>query len=149
VAVMAEGTPDGLVAPASAISVDDAARYGIVETGTVRLDRWLWAARLFKTRSQAANACLAGHVKHAGDALKAAKAVRVGDRIEATTAAGRRIVVVRRLSERRGPPAIARALYDDFSPPPPPREEAFAVRDRGAGRPEKRQRRLLVRLRGR
>src|SRR5690606_23151270 len=97
----------------------------------------------------AAKACAAGHVKQDGEALKASKAIRIGDRLEAATAAGRRVVVVRRLSEQRGPASIARALYDDWSPPPPPAEERFAVRERGAGRPENRERRLLVRLRGR
>jgi ribosome-associated heat shock protein Hsp15 len=131
------------------IAPEDALRYGVVESGGVRLDRWLWAARLFKTRSQAAKACSAGHVKQAGEALKASRLVRVGDRLEVATEARARTVVVRRLSERRGPATIARALFDDHSPPPPPPEDRVAVRDRGTGRPEKRDRRLLIRLRGR
>jgi ribosome-associated heat shock protein Hsp15 len=116
----------------------------------VRVDRWLWAARLFKTRSQASKACTAGHVKVNEDAAKSAKQVKVGDRIDATTPGGVRVVVVTQLSEKRGSADQARALYDDHSPPPPPREERdFARRDRGAGRPTKRERRILGRVRGR
>jgi len=129
---------------------DELKRFGVTETGAIRVDKWLWAARMFKTRSQAAKACSAGHVKIEGDSVKSSKTVRVGDRIDAVTPGGPRILVVTRLCERRGPAAIARALYDDHSPPPPPREERFfAMRERGAGRPAKRERRRLIRLRGR
>ncbi len=116
----------------------------------VRIDKWLWAARLYKTRSLAAKACAAGHVKIAGESVKPARMVRPGDRIEAVTAGGLRIVEVRQIAEKRGPAASARALYDDHSPPPPPRDyvEPFARRERGAGRPTKRDRRVLGRLRG-
>lgn len=117
---------------------------------SVRVDKWLWAARLFKTRSQASKACTAGHVKLNGDSVKASKVVRPGDHLEVQTPGGLRIVDVTRLSDKRGPAAVARTLYDDHTPPPPPREERdFAVRARGAGRPAKRDRRLLIRLRGR
>jgi ribosome-associated heat shock protein Hsp15 len=116
---------------------------------TVRIDRWLWAARLFKTRSQASRACSAGHVKCNGVSVKAAKSVKLGDRIDAITPGGPRIVVVLELSDKRGPAAVARTLYEDRTPPPPPREERDAIRERGAGRPTKRDRRILVRLRGR
>ncbi|MEM6786613.1 MAG: RNA-binding S4 domain-containing protein [Myxococcota bacterium] len=128
----------------------DLQRFGVTESGSVRVDKWLWAARMFKTRSQAAKACTAGHVKMDGDSVKASKTVKVGDRLEAVTPAGVRVLVVVRLAERRGPASVARALYEDHSPPPPPREErAFARRDRGAGRPATRERRRLIRLRGR
>lgn len=131
-------------------SPDELKRFGVTETGAVRVDKWLWAARMFKTRSQAAKACTAGHVKIDGDSVKSSKTVKVGDRIEAVTAGGQRILVVARLCDRRGPAGIARALYEDHSPPPPPREERnFALRERGAGRPAKRERRRLIRLRGR
>lgn len=137
------------VGVASDIDPENALRYGVVETGAVRVDRWLWAARLFKTRSQAAKACAAGHVKQDGESLKAAKVIRAGDRLEVLVGDRQRIVVVRRLSDKRGPAMVARALFDDLSPPPPAPEERVAVRERGAGRPEKRDRRLLIRLRGR
>ncbi len=131
-------------------SLDELKRFGVTEKGTVRVDKWLWAARMFKTRSQAAKACTAGHVKLDGDSVKSSKTVKVGDRIEAVTPGGQRILVIARLCDKRGPAAIARALYEDHSPPPPPREERnFAMRERGAGRPAKRERRRLIRLRGR
>ncbi len=116
----------------------------------VRVDKWLWAARLYKTRSLAAKACGAGHVKINGASVKPAKLVRAGDRIEALTPGGPRVVEVKQVAEKRGPAAAARALYDDHSPPPPPREhiEPFARRERGTGRPTKRDRRVLGRLRG-
>jgi ribosome-associated heat shock protein Hsp15 len=117
----------------------------------VRVDKWLWAARLFKTRSQASKACAAGHVKLNGESVKASKSVRCGDHLEVQTKArGLRILDVLRLSDKRGPASVARTLYDDHTPPPPPKEERdFARRERGSGRPAKRDRRLLNRLRGR
>lgn len=121
-----------------------------VGPSSVRVDKWLWAARMFKTRSQASKACTAGHVKLNGESVKASKAVRRGDHLEVHTAGGLRIVDVLLLSEKRGPASIARTLYEDHTPPPPPKEErTFAVRERGSGRPEKKDRRLLIRLRGR
>ncbi len=114
-----------------------------------RVDKWLWAARLFKTRALAAKACSAGHVHVNGQAAKPAKPVRPGDRIEAVTPGGPRIVEVRALAEKRGPAAAARTLYDDHTPPPPPPgPEPFGRRERGSGRPTKRDRRVLARLRG-
>ena len=116
----------------------------------MRMDRWLWVARFFKTRSAASQACAAGHVKLNGTSAKAAKTVRPGDRIQVTYHGGRlRIAEVKACATRRGPAPEARALYEDHSPPPPPREETFVRRDRGAGRPAKRERRMLNRVRGR
>jgi ribosome-associated heat shock protein Hsp15 len=117
---------------------------------SVRIDKWLWAARLFKTRSLAAKACAGGHVTINGETAKPAKVVHPGDRIEAHTPGGLRIVLVRVLSDKRGPASVARNLLDDLTPPPPPREliEPFARRERGAGRPTKRERRVTSRLRG-
>ena len=115
----------------------------------VRIDKWLWAARFFKTRSQAHKACTAGHVKCNGDTVKAAKTVRVGDHVEVVTHGGLKIVDVLGLADKRGSGEVARALYDDQTPPPPPREERdVAVRERGAGRPTKRDRRRIGALRG-
>src|SRR5690606_38735743 len=79
----------------------------------VRLDKWLWAARCFKTRSAASDACAAGHVKVNGASAKAARPVRSGDRIEAVTPGGPRILEVAALSDRRGPATVARTLYVD------------------------------------
>jgi ribosome-associated heat shock protein Hsp15 len=118
---------------------------------SVRIDKWLWAARMFKTRSLASAACAAGHVKIEGQSVKAAKAVRVGQRVEALTPGGPRILEVAGLSEKRGPAKVARELYVDHTPAPPPKEEREpdlgGDRHRGAGRPTKRDRRRLRRLR--
>jgi ribosome-associated heat shock protein Hsp15 len=115
----------------------------------VRIDKWLWAARFFKTRSQAHSACVAGHVKCNGETAKAAKVIHVGDHIEVKMRRDLKIVDVLALADKRGSAAVAQALYDDKSPPPPPREERdVAVRERGAGRPTKRERRRLISLRG-
>jgi ribosome-associated heat shock protein Hsp15 len=120
---------------------------------SVRLDKWLWAARLFKTRSLAAKACTGGHVKVNGEASKPARAVRVGDELEVFAPGGRRLVRVAALGEKRGPAAVARSLYEDHTPAPDPRaledRALFGARARGAGRPTKRDRRLLIRARGR
>jgi ribosome-associated heat shock protein Hsp15 len=114
----------------------------------VRIDKWLWAARCFKTRSLASTACMAGHVKLNGTSAKPAKPVRCGDRVEAVTPAGPRVLEVIALADRRGSAARARTLYVDHTPPPA-EKPPVAARDRGAGRPSKRDRRVLARLRGR
>jgi ribosome-associated heat shock protein Hsp15 len=119
--------------------------------GSVRLDKWLWAARVFKTRSLATDACNGGKVDVNDDAAKPAKPVRPGDVLNVTLRAGRRRVLkVQALGERRGSPAAARALFDDLTPPEPPRIRAAPppYRSPGAGRPTKRERRELDRLRG-
>lgn len=115
----------------------------------VRVDRWLVAARLFKSRTAAQDACLGGHVRLGERSVRPSHLVRVGDRIEAAAPRGRVIVVVRELSEKRLSPPAARLLYEDHSPPPPPPEPRVGVRARGAGRPTKADRRDLERLRGR
>jgi ribosome-associated heat shock protein Hsp15 len=80
---------------------------------TVRIDRWLWAARFFKTRSAATEAVLGGRVHVDGERVKPAKDVRVGDRLVVTIGDGRRTVVVRGLADKRGPAPIAAALYEE------------------------------------
>ena len=119
--------------------------------GSVRVDRWLWAARFYKTRSLAHAACGGGKVDVNGQAAKPSRAVRVGDRLHVTLGEWRREVVIRALGERRGPAPEARALYEDLSPPPPPkalRVPPPVLRVPGLGRPSKRERRLHDRLRG-
>jgi len=115
----------------------------------VRVDRWLWAARLFKTRSLAGRACTAGHVKCNETSVKAAKQIRSGDRLEVVTPGGPRVVVVLLLAEKRGSATVARTLYEDHTPVVPKPERDPAARERGAGRPTKRDRRLLIRFRRR
>lgn len=116
----------------------------------VRVDVWLWSVRLFKSRSQAAAACKAGHVRLDGARAKAASPVRIGDEVVVRGGERERIVEVRRLLRKRvGAPLAAEAIVD-HSPPPPPRTMQPAVprRDPGAGRPTKRERREITRLRG-
>ena len=117
---------------------------------SVRVDKWLWAARMFKTRSAAGTACSAGHVKIDGESVRSSKAVKPGVRIDVLTAGGPRELEVVALGDRRGPAAVARTLYIDHTPPPPPKEERVVIgeRERGMGRPTKKQQRDLRKLRG-
>ena len=118
---------------------------------TARVVAWLWAVRVTKTRSAATAACRAGHVRVGGERVKAAQTVRPGDEVRVRLDGRERVlVVVQCLVKRVGAP-VAAAAYEDLSPPPPPREEVahVPVRDRGAGRPTKRERRELERLRDR
>lgn len=117
---------------------------------SMRVDRWLWAARFFKTRSLASGACVGGKVDVNGEAAKPAKALRPGDLIKVTLPRGGRIARVVALSERRGPAGAARELYADLTPPAPPRlrQAPPPYRPPGAGRPTKRARRQIERLRG-
>jgi ribosome-associated heat shock protein Hsp15 len=121
------------------------------DEGSVRVDSWIWSVRLTKTRSTAASACRAGHVRVNGERVKPAHAVRGGDEVRLRQAGRERIVVVSRVVRKRVGAAVAAECFVDKSPPPPPREDAIAVpvRDRGAGRPTKRDRRDLEHLRGR
>jgi len=116
----------------------------------VRIDKWLWAARCFKTRSMAGKACAAGHVKVDGNSVKASKAVRVGMNVDVRTPGGLRVLEIAALGDRRGPASEAQKLYVDHTPPPPPREavDPQVYRDRGTGRPSKRDRRELRKIRG-
>jgi len=118
---------------------------------SVRIDKWLWAARVFKTRSLAGDACDGGKVDVNDQAAKPARPVRVGDVIEVTLPHGRRRVLkVVAVDDRRGPAAVAARLFEDRSPPEPPRTRHAPppFRPSGAGRPSKRERRELDRLRG-
>ncbi len=120
--------------------------------GGVRIDQWLHAVRLTKTRADAATACRGGHVKVNGKTAKPASTVQVGDHVEARLNQRERIVDVVRVIEKRVGTAVALDCYIDHSPAPPerdPHQPMFAVRDRGAGRPTKRDKRQIDRLRGR
>lgn len=79
----------------------------------MRIDKWLWAARFFKTRTQAAEAIAAGHVSVNGERAKAAKALRAGDEVVVRRAPFEHAVVVKALAERRGPAAEAALLYEE------------------------------------
>jgi ribosome-associated heat shock protein Hsp15 len=116
-----------------------------------RVDRWLWSIRLYKTRSEATEACRGGHVRVNRSAAKAATPVRVGDRVTAYVGGRERSVEVLHVIEKRVGAAVASECFIDHSPPPPPRERAAPafLRDPAAGRPTKRDRRQLDRLRQR
>ena len=118
---------------------------------TARVDSWLWAVRLVKTRSLATAACRAGHVRVNGERVKAAQPVRIGDEVRLRESGFDRIVVVGAIFAKRVGAPVAATSYTDLTPPPLPREEVAFVplRDRGAGRPTKRERRELEHLRGR
>lgn len=117
---------------------------------STRIDRWTWAVRLYKTRSLAAAACESGHVRVNGNVVKPAAKVRIGDNVEARVGHWHRVVeVVRVIDTRVGAPIAAECIVD-HSPPPPERDPLTNVlfRDPGAGRPTKRDRRQMDRLRG-
>jgi ribosome-associated heat shock protein Hsp15 len=112
---------------------------------STRLDRWLWAVRLTKTRPDAAAACRGGHVRVNDKPAKPATPVRAGDEVRARVNDTTRIVEVVRVIQKRVGAADAATCFIDRTPAPPPEAAAVPVarRDRGAGRPTKRERRVL------
>ncbi|WP_125777906.1 RNA-binding S4 domain-containing protein [Antribacter gilvus] len=117
----------------------------------MRIDLWLWAVRLTKSRSVAADLCRTGKVRINGVPAKPATTVVVGDRVTWREPLRDRVVEVAELIPKRVGAPIAAKAYKDFSPPVPTRaeREAVGLRDRGTGRPTKRERREIDRLRGR
>lgn len=121
----------------------------------VRIDKWLWAARFYKTRALAAEAIDGGKVQVNGGPAKRSKAVRQGDRVRLRLGPYEHLLTVRQLSERRGPAAIAVTLYEE-DPESRSRRERLAEQHRlaatffhdGEGKPSKKQRRDLRKLRG-
>ena len=124
-------------------------------TDRVRIDKWLWAARFYKTRSLAAEAIGGGKVSVNGDGVKPAKMVQVGDEIRIRLGPYEHAVIVRGLSERRGPASVAQTLYEETAASLATREKlteqlrmapaAFVYEDKG--RPTKRDRRDIERFR--
>jgi ribosome-associated heat shock protein Hsp15 len=114
-----------------------------------RVDRWLWSVRVFRSRSEATEACRGGHVRVNDRPAKAATTVRVGDRVAARAHGRARVLEVVNVIERRVGAPIAAECFVDHSPPPPPRDQSdpLFVRDPATGRPTKRDRRQLDRLR--
>ncbi|MEU2581593.1 RNA-binding S4 domain-containing protein [Streptomyces avermitilis] len=137
----------GKLDPGGTVAADAA---GPANGETVRIDSWIWSVRLVKTRSMGAAACRGGHVRVNGERVKPAYAVRVGDEVRLRHAGRERILVVKRVIRKRVGAPVAVECYVDNSPPPPPREAVapIGIRDRGTGRPTKRDRRELERLRG-
>ncbi|MBN9241128.1 MAG: RNA-binding protein S4 [Micrococcales bacterium 70-64] len=120
-------------------------------TVPVRVDSWLWAVRVYKTRSAATAACRAGHVRVNGERAKAAEQVGVGDEVRVRISGFDRILEVRQTIAKRVGATIAAEAFLDTSPPLPTPEETALLprRDRGAGRPTKRERREIDKLLGR
>ncbi len=122
----------------------------------VRIDKWLWAARFFKTRALAARACELGRISSNGQPAKSARPVRVGDLLQVKNEGGDFQVEVLLLSEVRGPAAVAQTLYRETETSRALRQRAAEERKAmprfetlPAGKPSKRNRRALDRLRGR
>lgn len=115
---------------------------------TGRVDSWLWAVRILKTRSAATAVSKAGHVTVNDERAKPAQTVRVGDVVRVRIEGDERILQVARLIAKRVGAPVAAECYIDLTPPKPPKEERVltVVRDRGAGRPTKRDRRVIDRL---
>jgi ribosome-associated heat shock protein Hsp15 len=122
----------------------------------VRMDIWLWAARFFKTRPLAKKACELGRILSNGQSAKAAREVRVGDRLRVTNDGGDFEIEVLLLSEVRGPAAVAQTLYRETEESREMRQKVAAERRAmrefetlPEGRPSKRDRRHIIRFRGR
>jgi ribosome-associated heat shock protein Hsp15 len=123
---------------------------------SVRMDKWLWAARFFKTRALAARACELGRIQCAGQAAKAAREVRIGDLLRVTNDGGDFDVEVLLLSNARGPASVAQTLYRESESSKEQRAKVAAERKAmkqfealPAGRPSKRDRRRIIQFRGR
>jgi ribosome-associated heat shock protein Hsp15 len=122
---------------------------------TVRIDKWLWAARFFKTRSLAGRACELGRIESNGHQAKAAREVHVADLLRIKNDGGEYLVEVLGLSEIRGPAAVARTLYRETEESVESRRKVVEERramglfaDLREGKPSKRDRRQIVRFRG-
>lgn len=119
---------------------------------SVRVDVWLWSVRAYKTRTLATAACKRQNVRVNDQIAKPSRIVIAGDRVVAKTAQRVRTLEVVKTPQKRLGAALASEAYIDHSPPPEPREAApppTAVRERGAGRPTKRDRRKIQKFRGR
>jgi ribosome-associated heat shock protein Hsp15 len=123
---------------------------------SVRIDKWLWAARFFKTRAMAARACQLGRIQINGQPAKPARDVRIGDMLRVTNDGGDFQVEVLLLSEIRGPAAVAQTLYRETEASRELRLKVAAERkamkqfeELPAGRPSKRDRRRIIQFRGR
>ena len=115
----------------------------------VRVDAWLWAIRAYKTRSAATAACRAGHIRINGNPVKASQSVIIGDTIRVRESGWERILEVRRLIAKRVGAEAASHCFTDHTPPRPVAPKlGLPQRDRGAGRPTKKDRRDMEKLRG-
>jgi ribosome-associated heat shock protein Hsp15 len=123
-------------------------------TNKVRIDKWLWAVRIYKTRSDAADACRLGRVTIGGQPVKPARDVRIGELILAKTGEIQRQLKVTAIIERRVSAALAKSCVEDLTPAselakrPAPDFTPIALRPKGTGRPTKKDRRDLSKLFG-
>jgi ribosome-associated heat shock protein Hsp15 len=122
---------------------------------SVRIDKWLWAARFFKTRALAARACELGRIQSNGQPAKPARDVRIGDMLRVTNDGGDFEIEVLLLSEVRGPASVAQTLYQETETSKELRQKAAAERkamrqfeELPAGKPSKRDRRRIIQFRG-
>lgn len=122
---------------------------------SVRIDKWLWAARFFKTRTLAAKSCELGRVQSNGQAAKSSREVKIGDMLRITNEGGEFQIEVLELSEMRGPAAVAQTLYRESEASKEARLKAAAERRAmhqfealPSGRPSKRDRRKIIQFRG-
>ena len=123
---------------------------------SLRIDKWLWAARFFKTRSMAGRACELGRIASHGQPTKPAREVKIGDTLQVTNEGGQFEVEVLALSEVRGPASVAQTLYRETEQSRQQRAKAAAERKAmrefeqlPTGRPDKRDRRRIIQFRGR
>ena len=123
---------------------------------SVRIDKWLWAARFFKTRSLASRACELGRIQYTDQPAKASREVRIGDMLRVTNEGGEFQVEVLLLSDVRGPASVAQTLYQETEASKELRLKVAAERkamkqfeELPAGRPSKRDRRRIIQFRGR
>lgn len=126
-------------------------RNAIAPSQAIRVDTWLWAVRILPTRSAATAACRGGHVRVNRSVAKASTPVKVGDRVEAFVAKRERVLEVRTVIDKRVGAAVAATCLVDHSPPAPVvrRQPRMPAREPGSGRPTKRERREVDRLRRR
>jgi len=123
---------------------------------SIRIDKWLWAARFFKTRSVAARACELGRIQSNGQPAKPAREVRIGDKLRVTNEGGDFQIEVLLLSDVRGPASVAQTLYSESEESREMRLKVAAERkamrqfeELPAGRPSKQDRRRIIQFRGR
>lgn len=127
-----------------------------IRLNSIRIDKWLWAARFYKTRALAAKACELGRVEMAGQRVKPAREIRAGDKLRISNGSGDYQIEVLLLSEMRGPAPVAQTLYRESDESRALRLQAASERKftgqfeslpPGAGRPTKRDRRKILQLR--
>ncbi|GAV20560.1 ribosome-associated heat shock protein Hsp15 [Mariprofundus micogutta] len=123
---------------------------------SVRIDKWLWAARFFKTRGLATEMVSGGHVQMNGERVKASRAVKIGDRLNIVRNQETYVVTITALAEKRGSATIAQTLYQETEESQKSREEQNQLRKLNAAsapapdkRPDKKARRQIIRFRRR